>query len=284
MRFHICQFEDWMGDYIPNSVKSEWVNYPQSNQSPVSDDGTALSRFHATRDWGETKILPIEIIQCIAAADCVVAFVVPDTSPSMPLELGIAAALDKPTLLLIELENEGPCRDVDSCGWPFAADPNTPLCECFERSDGAWASNNEIYKAYWLASCLPNVATVCTGSGYFDCYVEMLDKIESQIELSLYLAMLRAGIGSDVQSQYQVGRYRIDLAFPAVKLAIECDGHEYHATKEQRGHDAQRDRFLMSEGWRTLRFTGSQIFHNPDACAREVRALLSPVATAALSR
>ena len=58
-----------------------------------------------------------------------------------------------------------------------------------------------------------------------------------------------------VRTQFRIGRYRADFAFPDCKLIIETDGHDFHKTKEQRTYDAERDRFLSLEGWRVLRFT-----------------------------
>lgn len=73
------------------------------------------------------------------------------------------------------------------------------------------------------------------------------------------------------ECQHQIGKYRADLAYPSVKLAIECDGHEYHKSKDQRTHDARRDRYFKSEGWEVLRFTGSEIHKDAKACAEEVK-------------
>ncbi|WP_161600345.1 endonuclease domain-containing protein [Pseudomonas mandelii] len=70
--------------------------------------------------------------------------------------------------------------------------------------------------------------------------------------------------------QYQAGRYRLDFAIPNKRIAIELDGHEYHKTKYQRTHDAQRDRWLFGEGWNVLRFTGSEIYKDLNGCIDEI--------------
>lgn len=55
------------------------------------------------------------------------------------------------------------------------------------------------------------------------------------------------------------------------KIAIELDGHQWHAsTKEQVARDKKRDRRLLLEGWHVLRFTGSEVYKNPDGCVAEV--------------
>lgn len=73
--------------------------------------------------------------------------------------------------------------------------------------------------------------------------------------------------------QHEVGRYRLDFAIPDKMIAIELDGHEYHKTKYQRTHDAQRDRWLFGQGWHVLRFTGTEIYRNLDSCIAEIYAL-----------
>ena len=42
-------------------------------------------------------------------------------------------------------------------------------------------------------------------------------------------------------------------------FCIECDGHEYHKTKEQRAYDNERMRILLKNEIKTLRYTGTEI-------------------------
>lgn len=75
--------------------------------------------------------------------------------------------------------------------------------------------------------------------------------------------------------QYQVDPYRLDFAIVARRIAIEIDGHDYHKTKEQRTHDASRDRYLQRQGWAVVRFTGSEVYQDVGKCVKEVLALLT---------
>jgi very-short-patch-repair endonuclease len=84
-------------------------------------------------------------------------------------------------------------------------------------------------------------------------------------------------------SQHSVGKYRLDFAIPDKMIAIELDGHEYHKTKYQRTHDAQRDRWLYGQGWHVLRFTGTEIYNNLDGCIDEI-CLLANVERLSLRR
>lgn len=67
--------------------------------------------------------------------------------------------------------------------------------------------------------------------------------------------------------------YRVDflLELGVRRLAVECDGHEWHdRTKQQAAYDRARDRELLHIGIPTVRFTGSEIHHSASRCAREV--------------
>lgn len=57
----------------------------------------------------------------------------------------------------------------------------------------------------------------------------------------------------------------------AIRAVVECDGHQYHnATKQQVQHDRELDRLLQREGFKVLRFTGSEIYRDAEVCAATV--------------
>lgn len=58
-------------------------------------------------------------------------------------------------------------------------------------------------------------------------------------------------------------RFRVDIALPALRIAIECDGWTHHG-KHRQAHrtDRERQNLLVLHGWRVLRFTTSQIQHD----------------------
>lgn len=88
--------------------------------------------------------------------------------------------------------------------------------------------------------------------------------------------------------QCPVSHYRVDFLLGVVRadkgerrsehwIAVECDGHDYHErTKEQARRDKSRDRSLMALGIKTMRFTGSEIWRDPNACAIEALKVLDP--------
>ena len=59
-------------------------------------------------------------------------------------------------------------------------------------------------------------------------------------------------------------------------MAVELDGHDFHEkTKEQSKNDKERDRILQSHGYFVARYTGSEIYNNPQkVCADEEEILL----------
>lgn len=99
------------------------------------------------------------------------------------------------------------------------------------------------------------------------------DKCESYIEIKLYDALLFNKY--DVKTQVPCGRYRIDLALPESRLAIECDGKAFHSTKEQKAHDYRKNAYLRKNGWKVLRFSGSRIHRDLAGVLRKVENVVS---------
>lgn len=59
-------------------------------------------------------------------------------------------------------------------------------------------------------------------------------------------------------------RYRIDLAWPTVKVAVEYDGRHHIRREEQWTYDIRRREDLEGEGWAFLVLTAADIFRTPD--------------------
>lgn len=59
--------------------------------------------------------------------------------------------------------------------------------------------------------------------------------------------------------------YKIDIANPILKIAIEIDGHS-HCTPSRKEQDFRKTKSLEFMGWTTLRFTNKQIKENPKQC------------------
>lgn len=90
---------------------------------------------------------------------------------------------------------------------------------------------------------------------------------------------LRAAFGSRVQAEYPPlpgRRYRVDVAIPDAKLAIEINGWSNHG-KSLRAFrsDHERTRALLLAGWRVVPFTHQEAIHETEQCVAFVRELLA---------
>lgn len=82
-------------------------------------------------------------------------------------------------------------------------------------------------------------------------------------------------------TQYEVRRTgmliaRVDVAWPAVRLAVEVDGFAFHADRDAYRRDRRRLNALQLEGWTVLRFSWEDVVDRPDYVVRMVRAALGP--------
>lgn len=150
----------------------------------------------------------------------------------------------------------------------------------------AWSDTKDHYEAigYGLLQFVWNVAASLT-------YIE---KCESPIEQLLALAMeyrlpSQSLCHYTLTPQYKLGtaagNYRADFYIEfcnynkdfmplgdVKKLVVECDGHDFHErTKAQSAKDKKRDRAMQAAGYYILRFTGSEIYRDPNSCVDEIR-------------
>ena len=75
--------------------------------------------------------------------------------------------------------------------------------------------------------------------------------LEDAAALRLHRAGFHPGPG-DVRQQLHVGRFWLDFAWPALRIALETDGW-HHRSPEGAAWDAERDSWLRSQGWIVLR-------------------------------
>jgi very-short-patch-repair endonuclease len=122
-----------------------------------------------------------------------------------------------------------------------------------------------------------------TGVRTLRAALDALDALERPLESVLELRFLLLAKRFDLPAmafQHEVnigGRtYRIDAAYPALKLAIEVDGYAKRSTPEAMARDLARQNALVLDGWTILRFPWSRIVGDPSGVAEEiVRALWS---------
>jgi len=124
--------------------------------------------------------------------------------------------------------------------------------------------------------------------------------IESPVEQLFYISWLfkkfcDPDLALELCPQYQdksTGKYRLDFIIDFIQeayllenrlewdeaifqtksplLGIEIDSHIWHEkTKEQVQYHKERERFLIANGWKLLRFTGGEVYKDSDECVQE---------------
>ena len=100
---------------------------------------------------------------------------------------------------------------------------------------------------------------------------------ESPMESRLRMLLMLAGLPRP-QAQESLhddqGRFlgRADLYYPSHRLALEYDGAMHRTSLVE---DNRRQNRLVAAGIRLLRFTASDVLHNPDSVATQVRGYLA---------
>ena len=76
-------------------------------------------------------------------------------------------------------------------------------------------------------------------------------------------------------------RYRLDFAYPDIRLVIEVDGWSAHFLPEQQRHDHRRANQLSQAGWTVLRYDWWTVSYEPDLVAAEIAATYARLQRAA---
>jgi very-short-patch-repair endonuclease len=82
------------------------------------------------------------------------------------------------------------------------------------------------------------------------------EKVESALERKI-LQVIRSNGLPIPELQYQFDSYRLDMAYPQYKVAIEVDGFAFHSTRESFDADRKRDNTLKLAGWNVVHFTAN---------------------------
>jgi very-short-patch-repair endonuclease len=101
-------------------------------------------------------------------------------------------------------------------------------------------------------------------------------RAESPMETRMRIPLVLAGIPPEVQHVVVVNgrRYRLDLAYPELRIAVEYDGEE-HRTQARARRDLLRESDLVSAGWLILRFDAAVVMRRPHQIVAEVQAELA---------
>lgn len=99
---------------------------------------------------------------------------------------------------------------------------------------------------------------------------------ESPMESRLRVLLMTSGLPkpeSQAKLRDAAGNYlaRVDLYYPAARLAIEYDGGTH---RDSLAADNRRQNRLLAAGYRLLRFTAGDVLGNPQGVVAQVRAAL----------
>jgi hypothetical protein len=68
------------------------------------------------------------------------------------------------------------------------------------------------------------------------------------------------------------GAYRLDFAYPALKLAIEVDGYVWHFSPDHQQRDNARRNALQRQGWQIYVYSWKEVMQEPARVAAEIAA------------
>lgn len=91
----------------------------------------------------------------------------------------------------------------------------------------------------------------------------------------LLVKLLRDDGVTGWQTNYSVGPYKVDVAFPGSKVAIEVDGWAFHSDQEAFQQDRKRQNYIALLGWQVLRFTWLDLVEYPQRVIAVIRSAIS---------
>jgi len=99
--------------------------------------------------------------------------------------------------------------------------------------------------------------------------------VDSPMETRLRMLIVLAGLPEPVVNHKLVTadgrvRYRFDLSWPQVKVAVEYDGRQHRADLDQWDHDIARDEWLAGADWVRVVVVARGIFRRPDETLNRV--------------
>jgi very-short-patch-repair endonuclease len=91
----------------------------------------------------------------------------------------------------------------------------------------------------------------------------------------LLVQLLREAHVTGWRTNHPVGPYKVDVAFPKSKIAIEVDGWAFHSDQEAFQRDRKRQNHIALLGWQVLRFTWLDLVEYPQRVIAVIRSAIS---------
>jgi len=105
--------------------------------------------------------------------------------------------------------------------------------------------------------------------------------LESRLESRVWRLFERSALPMPRRQVWVVAngnRYRLDFAWPELRVAIECKGFAFHGGREHFDRDESRSADLVSERWRIVPVTWEHCSRDPDLVVERVALLLTRAA------
>jgi very-short-patch-repair endonuclease len=106
------------------------------------------------------------------------------------------------------------------------------------------------------------------------------DRADSAAE-RIVINLLRAAGITGWQPGFPFHQWKIDIAFPGARVAIEIDGWAWHSDVERFRTDRHKGNALVRAGWAVLRFTWHDLTNRPDYVLAQIKAALLTAAASA---
>ena len=100
------------------------------------------------------------------------------------------------------------------------------------------------------------------------------DGARSEAERLLVKLLRENGI-TGWRTNYPIGPYKVDVAFPGPMVVIEVDGWAFHSDQEVFQGDRKRQNYIALMGWQVLRFTWLDLVEYPQRVIAEIRSAIS---------
>jgi very-short-patch-repair endonuclease len=100
------------------------------------------------------------------------------------------------------------------------------------------------------------------------------DGARSEAERLLVKLLREAGIAGS-RTNYPIGPYKVDVAFPGLQIVIEVDGWAFHSDQEVFQSDRKRQNYIALMGWQVLRFTWLDLVEYPQRVIAIIRSAIS---------
>ncbi|MEV3902767.1 type IV toxin-antitoxin system AbiEi family antitoxin domain-containing protein [Mycobacterium sp. NPDC050551] len=87
----------------------------------------------------------------------------------------------------------------------------------------------------------------------------------------LLIRLLKAARITGWKANHPVAGYRVDVAFPSARVAVEVDGLAFHSDTDDFHADRVRQNAIALAGWQVLRFTWLDLTEHPQRVIAEIR-------------